>query len=70
MSDAELFELQDVSVVLSAQDMPGAPVRVARCDKCDEEVLDMRDEEKNGLVLCRPCARGSGYYSAKGGKGE
>jgi formylmethanofuran dehydrogenase subunit E len=62
MSDAELFDIMDVRVNMKAEDMPGRPMKRIVCDMCGEYVQDMRDVQKDGKNLCRPCAEG-GYYT-------
>ena len=66
MPDDELFEIMDVKIALKPEDMPGRPMKRVRCDSCGEHVQDMREIEKNGKVLCRPCA-GEGYYRISNG---
>jgi len=61
MSDDQLFELTEVRVSVSPEDMPGRPLGRITCDTCGEQVQDMREVEVQGRVLCRPCASGS-YY--------
>ena len=62
LSDAELFNLEPVSVALRPEDLPGPPVRVARCARCGENVMDGRDVTVGGETLCRPCAAGQTYW--------
>lgn len=62
MSDDELFEVSEVKVAINPEDMPGRPLRRVKCDSCGEQVQDMREVEKQGKILCRPCAH-AGYYS-------
>ena len=64
MPDAELFRIQEVSVVLGAGDLPGRPVRSVPCALCGESVLDLRDVAVDGRTLCRPCAGGHRYYES------
>jgi formylmethanofuran dehydrogenase subunit E len=64
MPDEELFDVMEVSVKLRPEDMPGRPLRRVQCDTCGEHVQDMREINKDGKVLCRPCAEG-GYYEVK-----
>jgi formylmethanofuran dehydrogenase subunit E len=64
MADRELFEVQQVSVDLRPEDMPGRPRRRLRCEGCGEQVQDMRELRGDGKVLCRACATG-GYYRPK-----
>ncbi|OGW41321.1 MAG: formylmethanofuran dehydrogenase [Nitrospirae bacterium GWD2_57_9] len=61
MSDKELFDVMEVAVKPRPQDMPGRPMRRVPCDSCGEHVQDMREVERAGKVLCKPCAEG-GYY--------
>lgn len=64
MPDDALFDVMEVVVKLRPQDMPGRPLRRIRCDGCGEYVQDMREVQKDGKVLCPPCANG-GYYEEK-----
>ena len=61
MSDEELFNVMEVTVKVSPQDMPGRPMGRVQCDSCGEHVQDMREVCKDGKVLCVPCASGC-YY--------
>jgi len=62
MSDEELFEVMDVVIRVTPEDMPGRPLRRVQCDSCGEHIQDMREVYQNGKVLCVPCA-GGGYYT-------
>ncbi len=62
MPEEALFAVQEVTVTLRPEDMPGKPLRRVPCDACGEHVQDMRDIVRGGRTLCRPCAEG-GYYS-------
>ena len=64
MPDEELFEVQEVEVTIPEADMPGRPLRRVRCESCGEYVQDFRDIEKDGRILCKPCAFG-GYFRRK-----
>ncbi len=61
MSDEELFEVKRVKVSIPECDMPGRPMRRVQCSQCGEWVQDCREVEKDGKILCRPCAHGR-YY--------
>ncbi len=61
MADEELFEAMNVKVNLKPEDMPGRPLKRIRCNSCGEYVQDMREINKNGKLLCKPCAD-EGYY--------
>jgi len=63
MSDEELFDVMEVVVKVAPEDMPGRPMRRARCDSCGEQVQDMREVYRDGKVLCVPCV-GRGYYTS------
>lgn len=64
MPDDELFQYQDVNVIIPDKDMPGRPKRRVRCEECGEHVQDSRDIERKGKTLCKSCA-GTSYYSLK-----
>lgn len=66
MPDDELFETKEVTVKLKPGDLPGRPLKRIRCEVCGESVMDARDVQKDGRVLCRPCAEGDDYYCLKG----
>lgn len=61
-----LFRIQQVEVNLAPGDLPGRPVRTARCEQCGETVLDARDVTVDGNCLCLPCAEGERYYRVIG----
>ncbi|MGA2107480.1 MAG: FmdE family protein [Syntrophorhabdales bacterium] len=63
MPAEDLFETMNVRVELKPEDMPGKPLRTVTCEDCGERVMDMREERKDGRVLCRPCASGRTYYT-------
>lgn len=65
MPDIDLFSVQEVSVDLKPQDLPGRPLRQAQCAICGETILDMRDVEKDGRTLCRTCATGDTFYTVQ-----
>ena len=65
MPEEELFEVQEVTVEVSEFDLPGRPKRRVQCEACRIYVQDGRDIEKEGRILCRPCAEG-GYFRLKG----
>ncbi|HOO89545.1 MAG TPA: FmdE family protein [Syntrophales bacterium] len=59
----DLFETREVRVDLKPEDLPGKPLRIVTCEICGEQVMDMRHEQVDGRILCRPCAAGRNYYS-------
>jgi formylmethanofuran dehydrogenase subunit E len=65
LPEDELLRIEEVTVALGPEDLPGKPVRVVLCDHCGERVMDMREVEKDGRTLCRPCATGEKYYASR-----
>lgn len=63
MAEEDLFDVMQVEVEIRPEDMPGRPLSRVRCASCGEYVQDMREVERDGAVLCKPCA-GGGYYTA------
>jgi formylmethanofuran dehydrogenase subunit E len=61
----ELFDIEEVTVELKPEDLPGKPLRIVTCASCGERVMDMREVLKDDMVLCRPCAEGNRYYQPK-----
>ncbi|MFZ5775434.1 MAG: FmdE family protein [Thermodesulfobacteriota bacterium] len=65
MPEEELFRIQQVTVAVPEEDMPGRPKRRVQCEACGDWVQDCRDVEKDGKALCKPCAFGR-YYQVEG----
>ncbi len=65
MSDEALFDVMAVRVKLNPEDMPGRPLQRIQCDSCGEYVQDLREIQRDGRILCRPCAD-TGYYEPAG----
>ncbi len=63
MPDKDLFDMQEVVLVVRPEDMPGKPLRAVTCDACGERIMDMRERYEDGRTLCRPCAEKRCYYS-------
>jgi formylmethanofuran dehydrogenase subunit E len=61
MSDEELFLMDNVSVSIAPEDMPGRPHGRVICTQCNEHVQDKREVLVSGQLLCRACANGR-YY--------
>lgn len=64
MPDEELFLIEEVTVSIAPEDMPGRPLGRVRCEMCREHVQDKREVLKNGQLLCKSCANGR-YYGIK-----
>jgi formylmethanofuran dehydrogenase subunit E len=62
--DSEMVTLEEVSVKIPDADLPGPPVNQTVCASCGEKIMDGREVEKDGRVLCRACAHGK-YYSVR-----
>lgn len=65
MDDGALFSVQDVTVFLRPEDLPGRPLGQEKCAVCGETVLDCRELREDELVRCRPCATNNRYYSGR-----
>ncbi len=63
MPDEELFDFEDVKIVVPRQDMPGSPISRVQCSKCGHSVQDLREVWQSGLIFCKPCSQGS-YFTA------
>ncbi len=69
LPEAELFDIQPVSVELGEFDRPGKPGVRVNCTVCGEEVNDHRHIDGDDGPMCRPCASGA-YYSVIGRDSE
>ncbi|HHI97396.1 MAG TPA: formylmethanofuran dehydrogenase [Thermodesulfatator atlanticus] len=65
MPEEELFEIQEVRVNISPFDLPGRPQKRVQCAVCGAWVQDGREIERQGRLLCRPCALGA-YFKPLG----
>lgn len=65
MPDAVMFRVQEVTVDLSEFDLPGPTRRKVACHQCGQVVRDNREVEQHGRILCRPCALGAYFASAR-----
>jgi formylmethanofuran dehydrogenase subunit E len=62
MPDEELFDLQEVRLLVSLQQLLSRPGRRAACDRCGEEIRNEREVVFEEMTLCRACA-GQSYYA-------
>ncbi|WP_425804792.1 FmdE family protein [Desulfitobacterium sp. Sab5] len=60
-SNEELFRFEPITVALNPEDLPSKPIRKATCEICQEKILDGRERQKDGKILCKACADGA-YY--------
>ncbi len=63
MPDEVLFQVQEVTVPISALDLPGPTRRKTACTRCGQIVRDGKEVETDQGPLCIPCARGA-YFIA------
>jgi formylmethanofuran dehydrogenase subunit E len=63
LPEDDLLRIEEVKVDVRPEDMPGRPLRVVLCDECGERIMDMREQQQDGKVLCRPCASQKKYYA-------
>jgi formylmethanofuran dehydrogenase subunit E len=61
MADADLFDVQAVTVELPPEEFPGYKGERAVCAECGEGINFRREVVREGRVLCRACA-GESYY--------
>ena len=59
--EAEILTIQQVTVPLSDDDIPGFPRYKTKCSRCGEQIMDHREVVVDGKEVCRSCAQGS-YY--------
>lgn len=62
MADSDLFVVQDVTVSLKPEDLPGPPLGHEICAECGETVLDRREIRLAAKALCRRCAGIDHYF--------
>lgn len=63
--ESDLFSIEDVSVALKPEDMPGKPLRRVICDNCRETIMDGRETIAGGKIFCKTCFSGDKYYEAE-----
>ena len=65
MPDSVLFRVQEVRISVHEEDMPGPTRYKATCMRCGQVVRDRREVDRNGEILCRPCAEGAYFSQAR-----
>ena len=63
MAAQEMFVAQPVELLFSVEALISRPGHRVTCDRCGEEILNEREVQVAGKLLCRSCAAG-GYYRA------
>lgn len=61
MPAQELFTVQSIVFRTPLEDLLGRPGVRTYCENCDEEIINEREVEHAGQILCRACA-GFSYY--------
>jgi formylmethanofuran dehydrogenase subunit E len=61
LPDEEMFTSLPVTLAPSLAELLSRPGLRVPCAGCGEEIMNEREIRRDGLVLCRSCARG-GYY--------
>ena len=60
--DAELFDVQPVTLNFDLAALISAPGKRAVCEVCSEEIVNERELRRDGALLCRGCA-GEAYFT-------
>ncbi|MDR1546268.1 MAG: FmdE family protein [Deltaproteobacteria bacterium] len=60
-ADEQIMTAEEVAIEVPPEDRPGKPLRRVTCEICGEDVMDFRDVEKEGRIMCRACS-GTAYY--------
>ncbi|MEG0292599.1 MAG: FmdE family protein [Anaerovoracaceae bacterium] len=63
-SDEELFKFKEVTITPRAEDLPGKPLTITKCEICGEEIIDGREIKIDGHIFCKGC-HGGHYYQLK-----
>ncbi len=64
MPENELFRIEQVTLTIPPEDLPGKPLRRVQCERCADWVQDGREVIANEIILCRNCAHGRYYTKA------
>jgi formylmethanofuran dehydrogenase subunit E len=60
MPDNELMAVQSVTLIVSLDEILSRPGVRVNCDLCKEEIINKREVQVDGHILCKSCA-GMGY---------
>lgn len=63
LADEEMFGTIPVRINFDVQAVIGKPGARTPCSLCGEEILNLREVDREGRLLCRSCA-GESYWSA------
>jgi len=67
LPESQIVNIQEVEVSIPETDLPGLPKKREYCSVCGERVMDGREVNVNGKMLCRACTNGK-YYVESGKK--
>lgn len=62
MPDDELFSIEAVKLHVTIEELVSRPGIRVNCEQCGEEIINEREVEITGKVLCQSCA-GYSYYT-------
>ena len=62
MPDDELLSIQEVELTTAVAQIVSRPIVRTNCAVCGEEIINEREVQRGGQLLCRSCA-GPGYYT-------
>ena len=63
MPDSDLLSIREVYLNVPVEELIGRPGERTHCDLCGEEIINGREVNLAGRILCRACA-GEAYYQA------
>ena len=63
--EGEIFRIQEVSVTIPPEGKPGFPSRKNTCSRCNEQIMDGKEEIMDNAPVCKKCAHDP-YYSIIG----
>jgi formylmethanofuran dehydrogenase subunit E len=62
--EEDILTIQQVTVPLNDDDIPGYPRYKTKCSRCGEQIMDHREVVVDGKEVCKSCAE-SPYYRIK-----
>jgi formylmethanofuran dehydrogenase subunit E len=63
MPDSVLLSIQEVYLNMPIEALVSRPGVRVNCELCGEEIINEREVNRDGMILCRSCA-GAAYYQA------
>lgn len=62
--DGELLSIQEVRINIPVETLLSRPGVRVNCEVCSEEIINGREVQQWGMILCLACARGAYYQTA------